>query len=280
MSAADIIAIAGVGGGGGLAVILTLIQVSKINVNPWTAIGKAIGKMLTVDIMKDVRSINDAVKDKVDGIETSNREMELRLEQRFSGIERSLLETKLESLAHYKEAANEYRNLRAELKRDIKDVQEADAQRCCQTNEKIMSSLQETRDCSTRRHEENKQRIADFKSEVFEKLDAVEEKLEKQIDYNKRESDFRDDAYHADDVRLTVKRVVRKMQDEGWEPDKAEADEYYYQIIWYEKFCGSHRPGDTEVEFEYENERMLDQAKMYKDWYQNKYLKIGGVRND
>lgn len=46
-------------GGGGLVALLTIIQVSDIKINPWSAIGRAIG-----------RAINGEVLDKVSSLET------------------------------------------------------------------------------------------------------------------------------------------------------------------------------------------------------------------
>ena len=47
MSISDFIA----GGGLTLVCILSLIQISKININPWTTICKVIGKALNVDVV-------------------------------------------------------------------------------------------------------------------------------------------------------------------------------------------------------------------------------------
>lgn len=46
-------------GGGGIVLLLTLIEISSIKINPWSAIGRAIG-----------RAINGEVLDKVDALET------------------------------------------------------------------------------------------------------------------------------------------------------------------------------------------------------------------
>lgn len=48
MSISDFIA----GGGLTLVCLLSMIQISKININPWTAIGRAIGKVLNVEVVE------------------------------------------------------------------------------------------------------------------------------------------------------------------------------------------------------------------------------------
>lgn len=66
MSISDILAIAGAGGGGGLILLLTLIQISKININPWSAIWRALGNAMTRGVMAEVRQMNDAMEARLD----------------------------------------------------------------------------------------------------------------------------------------------------------------------------------------------------------------------
>lgn len=56
--------------GGGLLLLLTLIQIAPIKVNPWSAIGRVIGKALNGDVMK-----------KLDVLEDSQRETREQLEE-------------------------------------------------------------------------------------------------------------------------------------------------------------------------------------------------------
>lgn len=44
-------------GGGIVFVLLTLIQIAPIKVNPWTAIGKALGRVLNADVLKDLDEV-------------------------------------------------------------------------------------------------------------------------------------------------------------------------------------------------------------------------------
>lgn len=41
-------------GGLGLAAVLTLVQISPIKLDPWTALGKALGRALNGDVLKEV----------------------------------------------------------------------------------------------------------------------------------------------------------------------------------------------------------------------------------
>ena len=43
------------GGGGGLLLLLTLVQIAPIKVNPWTAIGRAIGRAINADVLKELQ---------------------------------------------------------------------------------------------------------------------------------------------------------------------------------------------------------------------------------
>ena len=49
-------------GGGLVFAILTLFQLSKININPWTAIARAIGRAINHDIIEKVDNLDVEVK--------------------------------------------------------------------------------------------------------------------------------------------------------------------------------------------------------------------------
>lgn len=51
-----------VGGGGLLAVLLTLVQIAPVKVNPWSAIAKAIGRAVNADVLREL----DMVTQKLD----------------------------------------------------------------------------------------------------------------------------------------------------------------------------------------------------------------------
>ena len=51
-----------IGGGGLLAVLLTLVQIAPVKINPWSAIAKAIGRAVNADVLREL----DTVTQKLD----------------------------------------------------------------------------------------------------------------------------------------------------------------------------------------------------------------------
>ena len=49
------------GSGGVIIILLTLIQITPIRVNPWTAIIKAIGRAFNTDVIKDLKDIKTSL---------------------------------------------------------------------------------------------------------------------------------------------------------------------------------------------------------------------------
>ena len=49
-------------GGGGLAVLITLVQVSPIKLNPWSWIGKMIGRAINGEVLEKVDALSKDVK--------------------------------------------------------------------------------------------------------------------------------------------------------------------------------------------------------------------------
>ena len=52
----------GVYGGGGLAILFTILQISPIKINPWTWIARAIGRAINGEVLKEVASLRADVK--------------------------------------------------------------------------------------------------------------------------------------------------------------------------------------------------------------------------
>lgn len=50
-------------GGGGLLVLLTLVQIAPIQVNPWTAIARGIGKALNKSVLDKLDTVNKEQKE-------------------------------------------------------------------------------------------------------------------------------------------------------------------------------------------------------------------------
>ena len=51
------------GGGGVLLVLLTLVQISPIEFNPWSALAKVVGRAINADVARELAEI----KEKLDG---------------------------------------------------------------------------------------------------------------------------------------------------------------------------------------------------------------------
>ena len=45
------------GGAGGIALLLTIIQITPIKINPWSAIAKAIGRAFNADVLKELNRL-------------------------------------------------------------------------------------------------------------------------------------------------------------------------------------------------------------------------------
>lgn len=52
----------GVYGGGGLVVLLTLLQIAPIKINPWTWLARTIGRAINGEVLKEVASLRADVK--------------------------------------------------------------------------------------------------------------------------------------------------------------------------------------------------------------------------
>lgn len=53
------------GGGGVLVVLLTLVQITPVKVNPWSAIAKAVGRAVNADVAKELCEIKKKLDDHV-----------------------------------------------------------------------------------------------------------------------------------------------------------------------------------------------------------------------
>lgn len=66
-----------VGGGGGFLLLLTLIQISPLKVNPWSAIGRglkkgvaSLGRLLNADVLEKLNQVETAQKETKEKLET------------------------------------------------------------------------------------------------------------------------------------------------------------------------------------------------------------------
>ena len=62
MTAAEILKHLGLYGGGGLLILMTLIQISPIKLNPWSWIGRQIGRSINAEVIEKVDKISVDVK--------------------------------------------------------------------------------------------------------------------------------------------------------------------------------------------------------------------------
>lgn len=62
MTAAEILKHLGLYGGGGLLILMTLIQISPIKLNPWSWIGRRIGRSINAEVIEKVDKISVDVK--------------------------------------------------------------------------------------------------------------------------------------------------------------------------------------------------------------------------
>ena len=61
MSIQEIIA----GGGGLLIVLMTLVQITPVKVNPWSAIAKAIGRAVNTEVLKELETVKKKLEEHV-----------------------------------------------------------------------------------------------------------------------------------------------------------------------------------------------------------------------
>ena len=53
------------GGGGGLFLLLTFIQIAPIKLNPWSAIAKAIGRAINADVLDELKDVRSRLDDHI-----------------------------------------------------------------------------------------------------------------------------------------------------------------------------------------------------------------------
>ena len=53
------------GGGGLLAIMLTLIQIAPVKINPWSAVAKAIGRAINAYVLQELKDVKDDLSDHI-----------------------------------------------------------------------------------------------------------------------------------------------------------------------------------------------------------------------
>ena len=65
-----------------IVVLLSLVQIAPIKIDPWTAIGKWIGKLLTGDLAKQIDGMEKSLAKRMDAIEEKVDSLEAKEEKR------------------------------------------------------------------------------------------------------------------------------------------------------------------------------------------------------
>lgn len=60
-------------GGGILLILMTLVQIAPIQINPWSAIGRAIGRVLNGDVLHEIGDVKTTVKETQDRLDAHIR---------------------------------------------------------------------------------------------------------------------------------------------------------------------------------------------------------------
>ena len=53
------------GGGGLLAIMLTLIHIAPVKINPWSAVAKAIGRAINAYVLQELKDVKDDLSDHI-----------------------------------------------------------------------------------------------------------------------------------------------------------------------------------------------------------------------
>jgi len=93
------------GGGGGLVVLLTLIQISPIKFDPWTAIASAIGRALNKDVLDQLKTL-EAEQKKIKAEVSSQKDLSDKREA--DGWRADILRFNMELVKHTKHTREDY----------------------------------------------------------------------------------------------------------------------------------------------------------------------------
>ena len=112
-----------IGGGGLLAVLLTLVQIAPVKINPWSAIAKAIGNAINADVLRELDTVTQKLDTHIRVDDERNADSyRTRILQFNNELLREIMHTRedfIEILAviddyeHYCREHKEYKNNRA-----------------------------------------------------------------------------------------------------------------------------------------------------------------------
>lgn len=93
------------GGSGGLLVLLTLIQISPIKIDPWSAIARAIGRALNKDVLDRLETLEDEQREIKAEV---SAQKELSDKREADGWRADILRFNMELVKHTKHTREDY----------------------------------------------------------------------------------------------------------------------------------------------------------------------------
>lgn len=93
------------GGSGGLLVLLTLIQISPIKIDPWSALARAIGRALNKDVLDRLKTLEDEQREIKAEV---SAQKELSDKREADGWRADILRFNMELVKHTKHTREDY----------------------------------------------------------------------------------------------------------------------------------------------------------------------------
>lgn len=93
------------GGGGGLLVLLTLIQISPIKIDPWSSLARAIGRALNKDVLDRLSTLEDEQREIKAEV---SAQKELSDKREADGWRADILRFNMELVKHTKHTREDY----------------------------------------------------------------------------------------------------------------------------------------------------------------------------
>ncbi len=101
MSVQDIV----LAGGGGVFVLLTLLQIAPIKINPWSAIAKTVGRAINAEVLKELDEMKSVQKDTRERLE---RHIEVDNERDADNKRASILQFNMEIVRNIRHTREDF----------------------------------------------------------------------------------------------------------------------------------------------------------------------------
>lgn len=101
MSVQDIV----LAGGGGVFVLLTLLQIAPIKINPWSAIAKTVGRAINAEVLKELDEMKSVQKDTRERLE---RHIEVGNERDADNKRASILQFNMEIVRNIRHTREDF----------------------------------------------------------------------------------------------------------------------------------------------------------------------------